>query len=206
MDRSITAGLKIPAASLQCFISFAIMIFIPIYDRLFVPIARSVTGKSCGITMLQTIGTGIALSGIAMVIAALVEMKRLRTAREYGLVDQPNVTVPMRVWWLVPQYTLYGLSDVLAIVGLREFFYDQMPDELRSIGIAVCLSIIGVGSLLSGFLISVIEKATGGNGGDSWFADNLNRAHLDYFYWLLAALSVVGLVLYVYSTKSYILC
>ncbi|KAE8679230.1 Protein NRT1/ PTR FAMILY 5.16 [Hibiscus syriacus] len=204
MDRTITAGLKIPAASLQCFISFAIMLFIPIYDRIFVPFTRAVTGKPGGITMLQRIGTGIALSVIAMVIAALVEMKRLRTAREHGLIDQPNVTVPMRVWWLIPQYSLYGLSDVFAIVGLQEFFYDQMPDELRSIGVAVYLSIIGVGSFLSCFLISVIEKATGGDGGDSWFADNLNKAHLDYFYWLLAALSAVGWVLYIFSTKSYI--
>ncbi|KAK8994188.1 hypothetical protein V6N11_045296 [Hibiscus sabdariffa] len=188
MDRSITTGLKIPAASLQCFISFAIILFIPIYDRLFVPLARAATGKPAGITMLQRIGTGIALSSIAMVIAALVEMRRLRTAREYGLVDQPNATVPMSVWWLTPQYTLYGLSDVFAIVGLQEFFYDQMPDELRSLGIAVYLSVLGVGNFISSILISVIEKATGGDGRDSWFADNLNRAHLDYFYWLLAAL------------------
>ncbi|KAK8545900.1 hypothetical protein V6N13_067149 [Hibiscus sabdariffa] len=204
MDRSITTGLKIPAASLQCFISFAIILFIPIYDRLFVPLARAVTGKPAGITMLQRIGTGIALSAIAMVIAALVEMQRLRTAREYGLVDQPNATVPMRVWWLIPQYTLYGLSDVFAIVGFQEFFYDQMPDELKSLGIAVYLSVIGVGNFISSILISVIEKATGGDGRESWFADNLNRAHLDYFYWLLAALSAVGFLLYLYSTRSYI--
>lgn len=203
MDRSITRGIEIPAATLQCFISFSILLFIPIYDRIIVPSARAFTGKSGGLTMLQRIGTGIAVSAIAMMTAALVEMKRLQTAREHGLVDKPNVTVPMRVWWLVPQYSLYGFSDVLAIVGLQEFYYDQMPNELRSIGIALYLSILGVGSLISSFLISVIETVTGRDGRDSWFADNLNRAHLDYFYWLLAALSVLGLALYVYFTKSY---
>ncbi|TYH91899.1 hypothetical protein ES332_A13G144700v1 [Gossypium tomentosum] len=204
MDRSITRGIEIPAATLQCFISFSILLFIPIYDRIVVPLARAFTGKPGGITMLQRIGTGIAVSAIAMVIAALVEMKRLQTAREHGLVDKPNVTVPMWVWWLVPQYSLCGLSDVLAIVGLQEFYYDQMPNELRSIGIALYLSILGFGSFLSSFLISVIETVTGKDGRDSWFADNLNRAHLDYFYWLLAALSALGLALYVYSARSYI--
>ncbi|KAK8492176.1 hypothetical protein V6N13_031805 [Hibiscus sabdariffa] len=202
MDRSITTGLEIPAATLQCFTSISVILFIPIYDKIFVPLARSVTGKPPGITMLQRIGTGIAISATAMVIAALIETKRLKTAREHGLVDKPNVTVPMSVWWLVPQYSLYGLSDVFAFVGLQEFFYDQMPKELRSMGIAIYLSVIGVGNFLSSILIYVIEKVSGG--GDGWFADNLNRAHLDYFYWLLAALCAVGLVLYIYSTKFYI--
>ncbi|XWS24767.1 hypothetical protein CRYUN_Cryun27aG0012500 [Craigia yunnanensis] len=154
--------------------------------------------------MLQRIGIGMVLSAISMVITALVEMQRLKTAQEYGLVDKPNVTVPMSVWWLVPQYVLYGLSDVFTMVGLQEFFYDQVPHELRSVGLALYLSIFGVGSLLSSFFISAIENVTGGDGRDSWFANNLNRAHLDYFYWLLASLSAIGLAFYLYSTKSYI--
>ncbi|EOY17337.1 hypothetical protein QUC31_001425 [Theobroma cacao] len=204
MDRSITAGLEIPAATLQSFISLSIVLFIPIYDRIFVPLARAVTGKPAGITMLQRIGMGMLLSATSMVVAALVEIQRLKTAQDYGLVDKPNVTVPMSVWWLIPQYVLYGLADVFAMVGLQEFFYDQVPNELRSVGLALYLSIFGVGSFLSSFLISVIENVTGGDGRDSWFANNLNRAHLDYFYWLLAAFSAVGLALYFYSAKFYI--
>ncbi|GMI90553.1 hypothetical protein like AT1G22540 [Hibiscus trionum] len=204
MDRSITTGFQIPAASLLSFISLTVMIFIPIYDRIFVPLARSLTGKPAGITMLQRIGTGMLLSALSMLTAALVEMRRLKTAQECGLVDKPNVTVPMSVWWLVPQYILSGLSDVFAMVGLQEFFYHQVPKELRSVGLALYLSIFGVGSYLSSFLISAIENITGGDGRDSWFANNLNRAHLDYFYWLLAALSANGLVIFLCCTRSYI--
>ena len=97
MDRSITASVKIPAASLQSFISLTIVLSIPIYDRIFVPLARSWTKRPAGITMLQRIGTGMFLSAISMIIAALVEMKRLKTAHEYGLVDKPRAMVPMSV-------------------------------------------------------------------------------------------------------------
>ncbi|XP_034677019.1 protein NRT1/ PTR FAMILY 5.10-like isoform X1 [Vitis riparia] len=203
MDRSVWSGFDIPAASLLAFISLSIVLFVPIYDRILVPIARDFTREPSGITMLQRIGIGIFLSSISLVIAALVEMKRLKTAQEHGLVDMPNATVPMRVWWLVPQYVLFGLSEVFALVGLQEFFYDQVPNELRSVGVSLYLSIFGVGSFLSSFLISAIEKATGEDGQDGWFNDNLNRAHLSYFYWLLSGLSMVGLATYLHFAKYY---
>ncbi|KAJ0085080.1 hypothetical protein Patl1_07385 [Pistacia atlantica] len=90
-------------------------------------ITRALTGKPAGITMLQRIGSGMFLSILTMVIAALVEMKRLKTAEEYGLIDKPNVTIPMSVCWLIPQYVVTGVSEALTMVGLQEFFYDQVP-------------------------------------------------------------------------------
>lgn len=203
LDRTIVAGFDIPAASLQSFTSLIIILFIPVYDRIFVPMASAFTGKPSGITTLQRIGVGIFLSAISMIVAALVEAKRLETAQEHALVDIPQVTIPMGVWWLIPQYLLIGVSDVFTMVGLQEFFYDQVPNELRSVGVALYLSIFGVGNFLSSFLISAIEEATGGVGQDSWFSNNLNRAHLDFFYWLLAALSVVELAVFTYFAKSY---
>ncbi|KAK9929740.1 hypothetical protein M0R45_026826 [Rubus argutus] len=204
MDRTVVPGFEIPAASLQLFITLSVFVFIPSYDRIFVPIARAFTREPSGITMLQRIGVGMFFSIISMVVAALVEMKRLQTAKDYDLVDMPSATIPMSVWWLVPQYLLFGLADVFTMVGQQEFFYDQVPNELRSAGLALYFSIFGVGSFLSSFLIYVIEEATSAVGGTSWFSNNLNRAHLDYFYWLLAALSALQLAAFMYFAKSYI--
>ncbi|PON47019.1 Proton-dependent oligopeptide transporter family [Parasponia andersonii] len=204
MDRTIVSGYKISPASLQCFIYLTIIIFLPIYDRIFVPITRAFTRLPSGITMLQRIGVGFVFHAFAMVVAALVEVKRLKTAQEYDLVDASSVTIPMSVWWLLPQYFLFGIADVFALVGMQEFFYDQVPTELRSIGVALYYCVFGVGNFLSSFLVSVIEKATGGEGRESWFSNNLNRAHLDYFYWLLFGLSSVGLAAYLHFASSYV--
>ncbi|XP_038709818.1 protein NRT1/ PTR FAMILY 5.10-like [Tripterygium wilfordii] len=200
MDRRLTSSVDIPPATLQIFIATSIALLIPVYDRVFVAIARSVTKKPSGITMLQRIGIGMVLSAMAMVIAALIETKRLNTAQEHGLVNVPKATVPMKIWWLVPQYILFGAADVFTIVGLQEFFYDQVPAELRSMGISFYFSIFGTGSLLSSLLVSVINKASK----DSWFDSNLNQAHLDRFYWLLAGLSGAGFGLFLCFAKSYI--
>ncbi|KAL8485901.1 hypothetical protein ACS0TY_027983 [Phlomoides rotata] len=203
MDRHIAFGFKIPSASMQSLISVSIMLVLPIYDCILVPIVRGITKKPAGISMLQRIGTGIFLSVLLMVIAALVERRRLATAVEHGLVEDPNATIPMSVWWLAPQYLILGIADAFTMVGLQEFFYDQVPTELKSLGLALYLTIFGIGSFLSSFLISIIEKATSGDGRDSWFSNNLNRAHLDYFYWLLGGISAITTVAYAYCAKSY---
>ncbi|KAK9902992.1 hypothetical protein M0R45_001335 [Rubus argutus] len=147
---------------------------------------------------------GATMDRTVVPVAALVEMKRLQTAKDYDLVDMPSATIPMSVWWLVPQYLLCGLADVFTMVGQQEFFYDQVPNELRSAGLALYFSIFGVGNFLSSFLIYVIEEATSVDGDTSWFSNNLNRAHLDYFYWLLAALSALQLAAFICFAKSYI--
>ncbi|KNA04047.1 hypothetical protein SOVF_203300 [Spinacia oleracea] len=205
LDRSITSNFAIPAAAMMSFSGICIIVFLPIYDRVLVPIARKSTGKPAGISMLQRIGIGQFISIIAMVIAAVIEKRRLETASEHGLMDLPNVTIPMSIWWLLPQYALMGISEAFTMVGLQEYFYDQVPNELRSVGLSLYLSILGLGGLLSSFLVSLINKVTRfRGGGESWFSNNLNHAHLDYFYWLLAALSVLQLAFFVYFAKSYI--
>ncbi|CAF2139510.1 protein NRT1/ PTR FAMILY 5.11-like isoform X1 [Brassica rapa] len=197
MNRYISPGILVPAATLQCVLSLAMVVFIPIYDRLLVPIARSFTQNPLGITTLQRIGAGMFLSNIAMVVAAFVETKRLQTA-------QDDITTMMSVWWLVPQYAIYGVSYAFLTIGLQEFFYDQVPSELRSVGMALYLSIFGVGNFLSSFMISVIDKVTSQLCQTSWFDNDLNKAHLDYFYWLLACVSSIGLASYLWFAKSYV--
>jgi peptide/histidine transporter 3/4 len=90
------------------------------------------------------------------------------------------------------------------MVGIQEFFYDQMPSEMRSLGLALYYSVSGMGGFISGALVALIDRITTSSGGDSWFADNLNHAHLDYFYWLLAAISAAELALFIRLASSYI--
>uniref|UniRef100_A0A0D9V8D6 Major facilitator superfamily (MFS) profile domain-containing protein n=1 Tax=Leersia perrieri TaxID=77586 RepID=A0A0D9V8D6_9ORYZ len=203
LDRRIGRRFTVPPAALQTFISVSIVAFIPLYDRAFVPLARRYTGRATGITMLQRVGAGLAFSLAAVSLSALVEARRLRVAAESGMADTPKARLPMSLWWMVPQYVLVGAADVFAMVGLQEFFYDQVPDAVRSLGLALFLSIFGVGHLLSSLLISVIDRMTARHG-RSWFANNVNRAHLDYFYWLLAGLCAVELVVFVFFSRAYV--
>jgi peptide/histidine transporter 3/4 len=202
MDRRL-GGLVVPPAALQSFTGLAIIASVPVYDRAFVPLARRLTKHPSGITMLQRIGAGMTIASVAMAVAALVEGARLRAAANAGLVDRPQVAVPMSLWWMVPQYVLIGLGDVFTIIGLEEFFYDQVPEALRSVGLALCLSAMGVGSYASGMLVSATDWVTRRTG-ESWFSENLNRAHLDYFYWVLAGVAALEVLVFLYLAKGYV--
>ena len=77
LQRSITPHFIIPPASLQALVGLTILLNMPIYDRVFVPIARKFTGHPSGITVLQRIGTGLFLSIFIMIVSAVVEAKRI---------------------------------------------------------------------------------------------------------------------------------
>uniref|UniRef100_A0ACD6A8G9 Uncharacterized protein n=1 Tax=Avena sativa TaxID=4498 RepID=A0ACD6A8G9_AVESA len=207
LDRHIfgSSTLELPSAALLLFGPATILVFVPFYDRVLVPLLRSVTANPSGLTLLQRLGTGIVLSLAAVSTAALVESRRLKVARDHGLVDDAGATVPMTWMWLLPQHVMMATASVFAEIGMQEFFYDQMPHELRSLGLALYYGVLGFGNFISVFLISLVESLTTTSaGGDSWIADNLNRAHLDYFYSLLAGLNAAGLTLFLWRASSYV--
>ncbi|XP_075646259.1 protein NRT1/ PTR FAMILY 5.4-like [Castanea sativa] len=203
LQRSITPHFIIPPASLQALVGLTIILNMPIYDRVFVPIARKFTGHPSGITVLQRIGIGLFLSIFIMIVSALVEAKRINVVKEYNLLDQPKSIVPMKVWWLLPQYIITGLVEIFTYVGLQELFYAQMPEAMRSLGAAVYLSVTGIGNFISSAIISMVQ-AISSRYGEEWLGENINRAHLDYFYWVLAGLSALNLCIYVWIATRFV--
>ncbi|KAF5729320.1 hypothetical protein HS088_TW21G01484 [Tripterygium wilfordii] len=203
LKRSIGHHFLVPPASLMSLVGVTILIFVPIYDGIVVPMARKITGHTSGITMLQRIGIGLFLTIVEMVVAALIESKRVKIARDHGLLDSPKAVIPMSIWWLLPQYILTGIVDVFTYVGLQELSYDQMPDTMRSLGAAAQMLVVGIGSFVSTAVIDIVQ-AIGSRAGGSMLGDNLNRAHLDYFYWVLAGLSAVNLCVYVLIARGFV--
>jgi peptide/histidine transporter 3/4 len=201
MDTSI-GSFTIPPASLSSCDVISVIFWVPIYDRVIVPIARKFTGKERGFSELQRMGIGLFISVLCMSAAALVEINRLQLARELGLVDE-DVAVPISILWQIPQYFLLGAAEVFTFIGQLEFFYDQSPDAMRSLCSALSLLTTALGNYLSSLILTIVTYLTTQGGSTGWIPDNLNEGHLDYFFWLLAGLSFINLLFYAVCAKRY---
>ncbi|KAM1819782.1 hypothetical protein TB1_001421 [Malus domestica] len=192
MNLNITDNFKIPPAAINSLAAIAMLISVAVYDKVLVPVLRKINGNERGMTILQRIGVGMVFSTASMTAAALAETKRLG-------VHNPK---SLSVLWLAPQYIILGFGDGFTLVGLQEYFYDEVPDNMRSIGIALYLSVIGTGSFISSFLIMAVDGITG-KAGKSWFGKDLRSSRLDNFYWLLAAVNAVNFFAHVWVSIRY---
>lgn len=207
MDRRITSSFEIPPASIPFISLISMFIIIPVYDRVCVPIARRITGIPTGITHLQRIGTGLVLSAVSMACAAILEVERKRVAREHNMIDAIPVVqpLPISIFWLSFQYFIFGFADLFTYVGLLEFFYSEAPKGLKSISTCFLWTSVALGYFLSSILVKTVNSITKRNtSSGGWLAgNNINRNHLNLFYWLLVVLSLINFTLYVFVARSY---
>ncbi|KAM3253900.1 hypothetical protein ACQJBY_047786 [Aegilops geniculata] len=193
-DRRISnsSSFEIPQGSFIIFQMLALTLWIPMYDRFVVPALRRFTGREGGITLLQRIGVGLALSVVTMLVSAAVERRRRR------------IGSLMPWFWLVPQQLLAGLSEAFGAIGQIEFYYRQFPENMRSVAGAVTFLGIAVASYASGLMVTVVHRATRRRDGrPDWLAQDLNEGRVDLFYLVTAAIAAVNLVYFVACARWY---
>lgn len=203
LDRHVGNNFQVPAASLGSFVTLSMLLTVPIYDRYFVPFMRNRTGNPRGITLLQRLGIGCAIQMVAITVAYTVEMRRMHVIQVEHVTGN-NSLVPMSIFWLLPQYALIGVADVFNSIGLLEFFYDQSPEDMQSLGTTFFTSAIGVGNFLNSFLVTMVDKASGRNGRKSWIGNNLNDCHLDYYYLFLIGLAILNMGAFLWTSSVYV--
>ncbi|XP_057808478.1 protein NRT1/ PTR FAMILY 5.5-like [Salvia miltiorrhiza] len=151
------------------------------------------------------IGAAMVYSVLCCVAAAAMEMKRLRVIRSHGLIDKPDdEVIPMHAAWLLFQFFLLAGLDSFLRKSIVEFYKDRAPQWLRKkldddkaaaraaqryFDVAVNF-VCGLGFLSSVLSVYVVRRLS------DWFQYTLNKSHLDRYYWVLAGLSGVNLVVF----------
>ena len=187
-------SLSIPPASLYSFEVICVTLWVLSMNKVLVPATRTYFANGAELTQLQRIGIGRFLMIFAMAMAALLETKRLQSVQEGELLS---------IVWQLPQYFVIAGAECFAIITQLEFFHGQAPDSMKSILTAFALLTTALGNYLSSAIITLIAWVTRVWHSPGWIPDDLNKGHLDYYYWCLTALSLVNFVVYLYFASKY---
>uniref|UniRef100_M0ZYA7 LATD/NIP n=1 Tax=Solanum tuberosum TaxID=4113 RepID=M0ZYA7_SOLTU len=191
MDRHIFPHFEIPAASFSVFMIIALTIWITFYDRVLVPLLSKYTGQPRGLSPVIRMGIGLIVTCMSMALSAITESIRRQRAIEEGHEDDPSALVNMSAMWLMPHYALLGVAEAAHAVGQIEF-YSLLPKSMSSMASAMYTVGTAVSSLVVSILVSGVDWLSSTGGKTSWLSSNINKGHLDYYFWLLTFLSLLN--------------
>ncbi|XP_047340672.1 protein NRT1/ PTR FAMILY 1.2-like [Impatiens glandulifera] len=203
MDRRITQNFEIPAASFSLFMIISLVAWVLLYDRILIPVASYILGRPARLSPITRMGLGIFISFLSVVVAAYVESVRRSVAIKEGLVDNPKGMVPMSAFWLLPQHMLMGVAEALNMVAQIELYMCELPRGMTSIAANLSTISMGLGGILASFIMNNIDGITKAGGNESWVSSNINKGHYDYFYWVLAGLSLVNVFYFMVCSRQY---
>ncbi|GFP91596.1 protein nrt1/ ptr family 2.13 [Phtheirospermum japonicum] len=200
MDRHLGPNFQIPPGSLSVISMITVGIWLPFYDRIFVPYLRKATRIEGGITQLQRMGIGMVFSIMSMIVAGLVERVRRASATLHA---GPDGIAPITVLWLAPQLMLMGFAESFNIIGQIEFYNKEFPENMSSLANSLFSCTMAGSSYLSAFLVNVVHKTTGGHGHPDWLTKDINKGRVENLYFLIAGLGVLNLGYFMWVARRY---
>ncbi|KAI4967809.1 hypothetical protein ZWY2020_014061 [Hordeum vulgare] len=196
MDRSLGPRFKIPAGSITVCSLVAFIAITPVLDRAVFPLWRRITGMPP--SPLQRVGLGHVVNITGMVVAALVERRRLSVVHAHDGADgEAGWVTPMSVLWLLLPLGVVGIGEALHFPGNMAFYYLEFPKTLRSLATAMAPLLIAMGFYLSTVFVDVVRRVT------AWLPENINQARLDNVYWTLAVAVTVNFGYFLICVSRY---
>ncbi|XP_045788691.1 protein NRT1/ PTR FAMILY 7.1-like [Trifolium pratense] len=188
---------RLPAASMSIFDICSVLVCTGIYRKILVPLVGRLSGNPRGISELERMGIGLIFGMLSMVASGITEIVRLRN------IICSQKTSSMSIFYQIPQYVLMGASEVFMYVGQLEFFNGQAPDGIKSFGSSLCMASMSLGNYVSSMLVNIIMEITARGHDKGWISENLNKGHMDRFFFLLAGLVSFDFVIYLFCAKWY---
>ncbi|GAU38614.1 hypothetical protein TSUD_266540, partial [Trifolium subterraneum] len=150
MDRTFFK-FQIPPSSMTAFDIITTSAFILLFDVLIIPLYVKVMKRPPKLPgELQSIGIGLVITIITLVVAGFVETQRLEFASKDG-----EETSSLSIFWLMPQYLLLGVAEAFVNVAQMNFFTSETPDGLEGLGMGLSMFSSAIGCYVGNFLLTM---------------------------------------------------
>ncbi|KAL8170769.1 hypothetical protein V2J09_022573 [Rumex salicifolius] len=110
MDRQLGSGFEVPASSIGMFLILAIVVWVPLYDRLIIPMASWMKGRPVRISVKLRMGVGLFFTLATMAVAALYALN--------GIGEALNVIGQTEFYYSEFPKSMSSISTVLSGVGM----------------------------------------------------------------------------------------
>jgi peptide/histidine transporter 3/4 len=191
---------SLKATQLPMINSVAIIIFVPIFNSLVYPFLER---KGYPTSPLQRIGAGLLLASLTMLVSGIVEVYRLRSPPSINKEScsdleefKKTFESSMSILAALPQLVLGGLSEILAAITFSDFYYVEVPENVRSVSQALSLLAISFGAVINSNLIKVSEGTL--------IKDDLNTGNLDTFFFIIFGLGMLNFLIFIMVSRRYV--
>ncbi|CAK4692127.1 hypothetical protein AeMF1_002415 [Aphanomyces euteiches] len=192
-DLRLSPTTQLPGAVLGIFDPLAIMILLPLLDKVIYPLYKRVMGKPP--SPYGKVCLGLIISTVLMFYVGCFEIIR----RDSGPIivggagvvrDEGSGATMNRIHWAwnIPQYVAVALCECFINVTAYDIYYSNVPLHLKSTAQAINLFTVSMGSNVT----SIFTLAFG-----YYIPNNLNDGHLEYMFFGVGAVSFVNVICFV---------
>lgn len=89
------------------------------------------------------------------------------------------------------------------MIAQFEFYFSELPRSMLSIASTLSGMGMSLASLLASLILNIVDSVSKSGGHESWISSDIDKGRYDYYYLVLAGLSMANIVYFILCSNLY---